>query len=196
MAFLNKLGEKMRETAKETAEKTKNMAETVRLNGLISDEKKRINSYFLEIGKVYFEKYLDNPDASIISLVSQVIDAESKIADYSAQIKQLKGTVTCENCKAEVSPDKPFCSECGSSIETLPANISNDAEKGESDMKCKNCGAAIFTLIKTKFTNNRGGSYGKDQIRHHNQTFRRSVIFYWACGTHAFSDSCRICAYY
>ena len=46
-AFFDEVGKKISKTSQGMAQKTKNLTETVKLNSMISDEEKNINSVFL-----------------------------------------------------------------------------------------------------------------------------------------------------
>ena len=127
MDIFDKIGGKISQTAN-----------VVKINGLIADEEKRINASLLEIGKVCFEKYSDNPDASLDRFVAQINDAKSKIEEYSAQIKKIKGYIKCEQCGAEIPPDNSFCNGCGFKIEVKPKNAPN-----QSGISCNSCGASL-----------------------------------------------------
>jgi len=126
MDIFDKIGDKISQTA-----------QVVKISGLIADEEKRINANFLEIGKICFERISENPDAEpeeFAAQINQINDAKAKIADYSEQIKKLKGYIKCEHCGTEIPPDDIFCSGCGSKLEKV--NIPSGAGS-----PCSNCGA-------------------------------------------------------
>ena len=126
MDFFDKLGGKISQTA-----------QVVKLNGQISDEEKRINVYLLEIGKIGYEKYAENPDSSIAEFVAQINGAKTKIEELSEQVRKLKGFIKCEQCGADIPPNNPFCSDCGSKVEVQSASV--PVSTGDA---CKNCGAS------------------------------------------------------
>jgi len=126
MAVLDKINEKINQSTG-----------VAKLNGIIAEEENRINACFHEIGKISFEKYPDNPDALIVDLVANVKESQSKIEDYSEQIKKLKGFTKCE-CGTDVPPDDTFCKSCGVRVRVEPTlNVSTDKRI------CNGCGVVI-----------------------------------------------------
>jgi len=134
MAFFEELGKKITKSGQDAAQKAKNMAETVKLNGFISDEERRIKNAFTQIGEQYYQTLGENPDPGFSPLIADINDAKAKISAYAEQIKQIKGVTNCENCGAEVSLTAPFCSGCGTAIQ--------QAAKPE-ERSCTNCGKPL-----------------------------------------------------
>ena len=56
MAFWSDLGKKISDTTQSVVEKTKTSTDTLRLNGLISDEERNVQRIYAEIGKKYMER--------------------------------------------------------------------------------------------------------------------------------------------
>ena len=116
MAFFSEIGKKITQTSQDVVQKTKDTAETLKLSGMISDEEKRIEILYREIGKAYFEKFADDSEALFPEQMSAIKEAMAKKEDYASQIQKLKGAVTCRHCGRDVSPENPFCSFCGGKI--------------------------------------------------------------------------------
>lgn len=133
MAFFNDLGKKLQETSQGVVQKTKDTAEVLKLNGMISDEEKRIDTLFTQIGKMYFEHYADAGIPALANLVAEIRDAQNKIKEYDKQVKRLKGFVRCPNCGGDVACGTPFCSSCGTK---MPMPV-------ETGVRCANCGMPI-----------------------------------------------------
>jgi len=156
MAFFDEVGKKISQTSQGVAQKTKNMAETMKLNGMISDEERSINNAFLQIGKTYYETYGENPEQLFAPLISSINGSKNKIESYSEQIKQIKGVVRCQKCGGEVYNNSPICNSCGSPMETAPAFVpdANGVSCGKcgammpSDkLFCTNCGSKIEQAV-------------------------------------------------
>ena len=79
MAFFDELGKKISQTSQGVVQKTKDAAETLKINGLISDEEKRINALFVEIGKKYFELHSESFEPDFENMINGIKDAKSKI---------------------------------------------------------------------------------------------------------------------
>jgi len=121
MSFLDDVGKKIAQTSKDAAQKVKDITETVKLNGLISDEESRIKDLFAQIGNAYYETYGSAPEQKFLEYVAGINAAKAKIADCKEQIGQLKGIVKCSKCGGDVQPGVPFCTGCGNKIEQVAA---------------------------------------------------------------------------
>jgi len=142
MAFFDEIGKRITQTSQNAAQKTKNMTETVRLKGIISDEEKRINSYFLQIGKMYCEIYSENLDENFAQLVSGVAASKAKIFELTEQIKILKGVTKCTQCGGEVPNNVAFCSSCGSPMTNIAVMSSPN-----NVIICSKCGSPVVTNV-------------------------------------------------
>ena len=140
MAFFDELGKKISQTSQGVVQKTKDTAEIIKLNGMISDEEKRINNLYTQIGKTYFELYSNSCDGDLADMVSNIKDAQSLIEQYAEQVKKLKGIIRCPDCGGDVQYGAPFCSSCGTKIE-----VKDEASKNidASVLRCKKCGTPI-----------------------------------------------------
>ena len=148
MGYFDAIGKKITQTGQGVVQKTKDTAEVLKLNGLISDEQKRINNYYCEMGKLYFNLHADSCEAGFEEFVAGIRDASAKIDAYSEQIKKLKGLVNCPNCGSTVPYNAPFCATCGSQI-NRPASseVARCASCGmplaDNAAFCTNCGAKV-----------------------------------------------------
>jgi len=109
-------GKKVVEKTQEATEKAKQMAESVKLKSLISDEEKTINSAYTQIGKRCCEIHNDESDQIIMNQLVEIKDAQEKIKGYTEQLNQLKGTMNCSNCSAEIAAEAAFCASCGNKM--------------------------------------------------------------------------------
>ena len=140
MAFFDELGKKITQTSQGVVQKTKDTAETIKLNGLISDEEKRITNFFNEIGRTYFELHADSYEPTFEQMILGIKESQAKIENYSEQVKRLKGVVRCPNCGGEVPYGAPFCSSCGSKM-----NVQNSAAPAVNNnvQRCVKCGVPL-----------------------------------------------------
>ncbi len=113
MSFFDDLGKKLSQAGQTAVQKTKEMADVAKLNSAISDEEKRIDDNYLQIGKLYVSLHDAEHEADFDAFIAAIHEAEGKIKGYRQQIKDIKGIVKCEKCGAEVSKDAAFCSACG-----------------------------------------------------------------------------------
>lgn len=137
MAFFEGLGKKISQTGQDAAQKARNLAETVKLNSLISDEEKRIKNVQMQIGKLYFETRGENPEPDFAQFIADINNANAAIQQYEEQVKQIKGITTCEKCGSDVAYNTSFCSSCGAQMNTQQPNN----EPGGNT--CANCNVLL-----------------------------------------------------
>lgn len=113
MAFFDDLGKKLSKAGQSAVQKTKEMADIAKLNSSISDEERRIDNSYLEIGKLYVSLHDAEHEADFDGLIAAIHESEGKIKDYQQKIKDIKGVVKCEKCGAEVPSNSAFCGSCG-----------------------------------------------------------------------------------
>lgn len=113
MSFFDDLGKKISQAGQTAVQKTKEMADAAKLNSAVSDEGKRIEDSYREIGKLYVSLHAADHEADFDAFFSAIQDSESKIKEYKLQLKEIKGVVICEKCGAEVAKEAMFCSACG-----------------------------------------------------------------------------------
>ena len=140
MAFWENIGQKASETTAKAVQKAKDMSEIARLNSQITEEEGRINSAYMQIGKLYFEKYHEVCDPDFTSLIKTIADGGEKVKALKQQINAVKGVVICEKCGAEVQAGSLLCNSCGAAM-PKPA----EADPMEGMTKCGKCGAMIPT---------------------------------------------------
>jgi len=148
MAFFEELGKKISKAGHDAAEKGKSLTETVRLNGLIAEEERRIKNDFSQIGKLYYEKFGDNPEPCFVNLVEDIRNAEKNMQNYTLQIRQAKGVAVCSSCGSEVSTSTQFCSSCGASVTQTPQPSGNVCVKCNGILEpeqvfCMDCGTKV-----------------------------------------------------
>lgn len=137
MAFLDKLSKSVTEASQKTIAKTKELADTSRLNSMISEQEKIITNQYFQIGKLYVSIHKDNFEDDFSGMIVAIADAEAKIRDYKKQIQDIKGVQRCEKCGAEVPNGAAFCSSCGATMPKIQVSESIDY------VKCENCGTDV-----------------------------------------------------
>jgi len=137
MAFFDEVSKKISQTSQSVTQKTKDMAETVRLNSQISDEEKKTDGFLLQLGKVYFAKHSVDPEPEFAELIAGIEESRERVNTYSEQVKQLKGIIKCPKCNGDVQYNSQFCPSCG-----LDINASK-AVPAKSGRTCPNCNATI-----------------------------------------------------
>lgn len=136
MAFFNDFSKKLSQAGQTAVQKTKEMTDIARMNGFISDEEKKVNNNYFQIGKLYVAMHQSDFENEFAGMIMAIYESETKIRDYRQQIQDIKGIVRCEKCGAEVARGVAFCSSCGSS---MPKVMTNNANL----VKCTSCGAMV-----------------------------------------------------
>jgi DNA-directed RNA polymerase subunit RPC12/RpoP len=107
---------KLTNAGKDVAKKTKELADIAKLNMQISSEEDNIKNKYIEIGKLYYELFSDNPDEKFAGFFSSIAESKNKISDLKDQILEIKGVKKCSNCGAEIDSAATFCSSCGNKV--------------------------------------------------------------------------------
>lgn len=139
MAFFDNLGKKVSETTAKTVQKAQELSEISRINSLISEEEKKINVAYYQIGKLYVSVHGSDGEKDFSGMVATALEGERKITEYRKQIQIIKGIRHCEICGAEVAKGVAFCSSCGASI----PKIENATLVDTSTVRCESCGAMV-----------------------------------------------------
>lgn len=137
MALWDNISKKASETTAKAVQQAKILSETTRLNGLVSDEEKKITNNYYQIGKLYAAMHQNDYEEEFAGMIAAVAESEQKVKAYRVQIQNLKGVIRCENCGAEVAKGVAFCSACGSAMPKVEA-----VDSGKYT-KCARCGAAV-----------------------------------------------------
>lgn len=138
MAFLDVLGKKITQTGQDVVQKTKDTAEVIKYNSMISEEERRINELYAQIGKMYVDLHADSFEVPFTEMINGIKDAQAKIAEYREHIIQVKGVFTCPNCGEELPLNVAFCSACGTKIEKQEPTTPNPNTR-----YCQDCGAPM-----------------------------------------------------
>lgn len=113
MAFWSDLGKKISDTTQSVVEKTKISTDTMRLNGLISDEERNVQRIYAEIGKKYMELHGADGDPDFAGLMQEYQTSKAKMEEYRSQIRRNKHLLICAGCGAEIPETVLYCTRCG-----------------------------------------------------------------------------------
>jgi hypothetical protein len=113
MPVFNDIGKKLSQTGQDAVKRTKDMFEAGKLNSQVNAEKRRIAGLYQQIGKVYFERFSENPDERAAGMCAEIKESRRKIAEWQAEINVLKGIAECPACGFENAINANFCSSCG-----------------------------------------------------------------------------------
>ncbi len=138
MSFLDQIGKKISDAGQGVVQSTKNFADVTKLNGMISDEEKKISVLYGNIGKAYYARHKADNSAEELDSINAINEAFKNIEQYKEQIKQIKGVKVCENCGAELAIGASFCTNCGAQVTQSQA-----APSAEGSSVCPNCGKPV-----------------------------------------------------
>ena len=117
MANFDEVVEKAKEYAQIAAEKSQEVYQISKLKIEIVDTKRKIDKNFASIGKKYYDAVKAGEDLPDFNANIEEVDLlKAEIAEKQEKIAELKNTVTCANCGADVDADNDFCHKCGSQM--------------------------------------------------------------------------------
>lgn len=137
MAFFDNLGKKASEATAKAMQKAQEVSEISRVKSLISEEEKKINATYYQIGKLYVSVHGADGEEDFSGMVATILEGEQKINDYRRQIQNIKGVQHCEKCGAEVARGVAFCSACGAPMPKVENPLPDDV------IRCESCGTMV-----------------------------------------------------
>lgn len=119
MAFFDKLGKTLTETAKTVSKKSEELVEQTKLNLAIGSEEDKIKKLCEELGSEIYKEYKNGKSFGVqfderCNLIKQ---SELNIEDLRNKVQGLKGTKMCKSCGQSVDQDLSFCPKCGAKID-------------------------------------------------------------------------------
>lgn len=148
MAFFDDLGKKITQAGQAVSQKTKDFTGVAKLNAAISDEEKKLQHVYSQIGRLYVSKYGNNADPDFVGLISTTKEAEKNIINYRQQIQNIKGLVRCEKCGAEIPNNVLFCNACGASVAPSNAYAPTNQPVNPNLVQCTGCGQMVSKDLK------------------------------------------------
>ena len=158
MAFFDNLGKKIGDTASAAVAKSKEIAETTKLNMAISSEEDAIRKNYTSIGEIYFHQISagDLNPSECEQFIANIHASREKIEGLRRKLSEVKPTISCPGCGKELAKTAKFCDGCGTKIEPVQqaAPVQDTAPAGRictecghvsgSDSAfCENCGHAF-----------------------------------------------------
>lgn len=128
MAFFDNIGKKISDLGQGAMTKTRDLAYSARTSAAISDEERKINSYYSQLGRLYYAKCAGSADGEFLNIVNMIKDSNRRIEELRAENRARKGLVKCPQCGAENAVDSLFCCACGNRMEFHAATPSGGAE--------------------------------------------------------------------
>lgn len=90
--FVKNVAGKSSDAAKNVAGKASGAAKKAKLNAQIAAEREGMKKKYIELGKLYFEKYSSNPDPDLEEPMTAIREALDRVAAHQAEIDALQET--------------------------------------------------------------------------------------------------------
>lgn len=120
-SYMNIL-QKLKDGANRATEKAQNVVEINKLNGQIAEIEQQKNSYYLQMGRVFYEGYrrqdMSDAEQEMIELAQTCDGLQEQILSIRNRIAVLKNERICD-CGRVVALDANFCPYCGSKLPNL-----------------------------------------------------------------------------
>jgi len=113
MPIFDEIGKKISQTTQSALKSTKDMADMSRINTLLAEEQKLLSSFYMQIGKKYFELNPSPEDEDFASLCASAAESFAKVTALEQNIQEIKGIRRCPRCEAGIPVSTPFCGTCG-----------------------------------------------------------------------------------
>lgn len=139
MAFFDGLGRKISSTSQNVMQKAKGLVDITGLKSQISDEEKKINKYYYNLGKMYYDSQKEQPIPELAELVDMINTSFARIGELNATILDIENTKTCPVCGTSIEDDMLFCTGCGAKIE----RENPQQETGQPARFCTSCGERL-----------------------------------------------------
>lgn len=142
MAFFDDLGKKISEVGQGAVQKTKDMADTAKINSMMAEEERKINNIYYQIGMMYVAQHPTDYEEIFAVLIASLNESLTKIAEYKDKIREIKKIAICPKCGSEVDSGAMFCAVCGQAMPNVPT------EDVSSMQKCSACGKFVPKNMK------------------------------------------------
>lgn len=109
MAFFDDLSKKV-------SQGTKNFADSARLNGVIGENRKKIEKLYASLGQRYYEAHRQDAAPEFPELMEELNALFDGIAQAEDALRQLRQRGKCPNCGAETAQNALFCAVCGTKL--------------------------------------------------------------------------------
>lgn len=91
MEIFDKVSDKVITKGKEVTEKAKDIVDIAGLKKQIADCEAKIRKNYIELGRLYYEKHGQTPEADFDSFCWEIADAKESIEELQEEIRKVKG---------------------------------------------------------------------------------------------------------
>ncbi|MCR4637884.1 zinc ribbon domain-containing protein [Ruminococcus sp.] len=124
--FAGKFGESVERGAKTVSNSSKKFAEKTKLKREMARIESDINTDYIELGKVMYEKICSDPDSEFLTTINDIKDKTLKLDELKAEIMSLEDKIFCENCGSQIRREQVYCDKCGKKVSEDEAETVSD----------------------------------------------------------------------
>lgn len=132
MNFFNKVTDAVGTMGKDVTKAAKDNVEIMKCSSAIDSREKEMESIYKEIGRRYYNSEGEVSKEAFADLFEAIRSEQSQIDELREKLQELKRTVICKECGAELPRDAKYCRNCGAKTE----NIIITPFSGETCSKC------------------------------------------------------------
>lgn len=126
--FAGKFGESVERGAKTVSNSSKKFAEKTKIKREMARVESDINTDYIELGKVMYEKICSDPESEFITTISDIKEKTLKLDELKAELMSLEDKVFCVNCGSQIRREQVYCDKCGAkAIHDAPAEEAEEA---------------------------------------------------------------------
>lgn len=114
--FAGKFGESVERGAKSVSNSSKRFAEKTKIKREMARVESDINTDYIELGKVMYEKICSDPDSEYITTINDIKEKTLKLDDLKAELMSLEDKVFCVNCGSQIRKEQVYCDKCGKKV--------------------------------------------------------------------------------
>ena len=109
--------------------------------------KRELEGAYLSLGKLFFEKTMDNAASEFVEQISEIKEKKEKETLWNQYRLSLDGRTICEHCGSIITSDSVFCNKCGGKIAprdfTAIGIGTNQYPASPSQNLCPTCGSLL-----------------------------------------------------
>jgi len=124
--FAGKFGESVERGAKTVSNSSKRFAEKTKIKREMARVESDINTDYVELGKVMYEKICSDPDSEFITTINDIKEKTLKLDDLKAELMSLEDKVFCTNCGSQIRREQVYCDKCGKKVEEAETETVSD----------------------------------------------------------------------
>lgn len=136
MALFDDIGKKLSRTGQDAVKKAKDLADTAKLSGQISEKEREVLGSMQRLGERYYALHGTAPEPELAAFCREIAEGRAAIAALREEVRRVKNIKICTGCGAENDYHLNYCGTCGTA---LPEREEPQAKL----QQCSACGSAV-----------------------------------------------------